>query len=102
MVTTNLVLYHRPNKDGKNPLAIRITKSRKSSYVFLGQVIDRKDWDEVNKKVRRSHPNSNRLNAFLVKKLAEVNKTYLSKEIEEEETTGEEDALPTPPKLTRS
>ena len=90
MFTTGVILYHRPGKDGKHQLAIRITKDRKSSYVLLGQYIEKDQWDKKTRKVRKSNPNSARLNAFLVKRLAEVNKTLLTDEIEDKDTTVQE------------
>lgn len=90
MFTTNAVLYHRPNKEGKYQLAIRITKDRKSSYVFLGQYIEKSQWDKKGRVVKRNHPNSTRLNALVVKKLAEVNEKLLSDEISEKASSAQD------------
>lgn len=87
MVTTSIVLHSRPNKEGKYPLAIRITKDRKSSYIFLGQAIEKSQWDKQSRKVKKNHPNSTRLNAFLLKKQAEVNRTHLSQELEDKDAS---------------
>jgi len=89
MFTLSANLYHRPNKEGKHQLSIRITKDRKSSYVFLGQYIEKSHWDKKAKKVKRNHPNSARLNAFLIKKLAEINRQLLKDEIEEKGNTAQ-------------
>jgi len=72
-----VTLRKKANKQGLYPLVIRITKDRKSSYLYTGQYIDLKYWDEVNNKVRKSHPNSVRLNNLLIAKLAEANQTLL-------------------------
>jgi len=64
---------NKQKKDGTAPLAIRISKDYKTNYTFLGQYVLEKDWDAVSGKVKTSHPNSKRLNNFLLKKLTEVN-----------------------------
>lgn len=71
-------------------MIIRVTKDRKSSIIHLGQFIDKKHWDAKERRVRKSHPNSKRLNSFLIKKLSEVNDVYFSKEINEEDFTAQE------------
>lgn len=68
---------NRPTKDGSSPLAIRITEGEKSTYIYTGFSVKALDWDAKGKKVRKSHPNSTRLNNLLLKKLAEVNDLYL-------------------------
>ena len=57
-----LILRKKPNKQGLLPLVIRITKNRKSTYLYTGHYIDSEFWDETNRKVKKSHPNSLRLN----------------------------------------
>ncbi|MDG1729949.1 MAG: tyrosine-type recombinase/integrase [Algibacter sp.] len=63
-------------KDNTIPLAIRISANYKTSYKWLGQYVLEKDWDEINGKVKRTHPNSKKLNNFLLKKLTETNDIY--------------------------
>jgi len=72
-----ITLRKKPNKQGKYPLAIRITKNRQSNYMYIGHYIELKFWDNKNKLVRKSHPNSNQLNNLLISKLVEVNKMLL-------------------------
>ena len=74
------VLRKKANKNGLFPIAIRITKDRKSTYLFTGQYIEEKHWDEKNKKVRKSHPNSVRVNHLIMKKLSEYNDKLLEYE----------------------
>lgn len=71
MANVKIVLRKEPRKGGY-PLALRITKDRKSSYIYLNYRIPLEDWDEANQRVRKSNPNSTRLNNYLVKKLAEA------------------------------
>lgn len=75
--STNIVLRKKANSAGKFPLMIRITKDRKTSYISTGYYIDLKDWDSNKKKVKKSYPNSTRLNNFLIKKLSEVNEKVI-------------------------
>lgn len=72
MANIKIVLRKEVKKDGTSPLAIRITKDRKSSYIYLEYSIPAKDWDDTNQRVRKSYPNAVRLNNYLLKKLMEV------------------------------
>ena len=72
-----VTLRKKANKQGLFPLVVRITKNRKTNYLYTGHYIDIKYWDEDNRKVRKSHPNSIRLNNLLVNKLAEANQTLI-------------------------
>lgn len=73
MADVKLVLRKKPNKDGKLPLTLRITRDRKSSFVYLGHHLSEADWDETLQRVKKSHPNAARLNNFILKKLSEAN-----------------------------
>ncbi len=78
MATVKILLWkHYKKKDEKFPIALRITKDRKPRYIFTGKYILEKDWDPVLCKVKKSHPNSARLNNYLLKKLAEADDTLL-------------------------
>ncbi|MFY0632099.1 MAG: site-specific integrase [Flavobacteriaceae bacterium] len=80
--SVQIKLRKKQNKKGLYPLVIRITKNRKTSFLYTGQYIELKDWNEKDGTVRKSHPNSTRLNNFLIVKLAEANKTLLGLESE--------------------
>jgi integrase len=84
MATVRVVLRRKKNKAGRFPIAIRITKDRKSSFLNTGQYIDEKFWDEKNRNVRKSHPNSKLLNNFIVSKVAEANDKVLKSEMKSE------------------
>ena len=90
MITTKKVLHSRANKEGKFPLAIRITKDRKYSLVFIGQAIDKNQWNAKERKVKKNHPNAARLNAILEKKLADINKAHLTTSLEDKESSAGE------------
>ncbi|WP_373518768.1 phage integrase SAM-like domain-containing protein [Pricia sp.] len=72
-----VTLRKKANKQGFFPLVVRITKNRKTNYLYTGHYIDIKYWDEDNREVRKSHPNSKRLNNLLINKLAEANQTLI-------------------------
>jgi integrase len=72
-----IILRKKATADGKYPLVIRIIKERKTSIISLGHSLDEKDWDSKAQRVRKSHPNSARLNNMLAKKLAEANDKYI-------------------------
>lgn len=81
MASIKILLWkHDKKKDDTFPIALRITKNRKTRYIFTGKYIREKDWDSLNSKVKKSHPNSARLNNFLIIKLAEANKVLLDLE----------------------
>lgn len=76
MATTKIILREK-KKDGTCPLTIRITQDRKSVYVYLDFTIKKDEWDSEKQRVKKSHPNSARLNNYLIKKLGEVTDTAL-------------------------
>lgn len=80
MATVKVFLRKTKYKDGTYPLVLRITKQRKSSYVHLGHSILPKDWDEDMERVRKSHPNSTRLNNLIRKKIADADSIALDSE----------------------
>lgn len=67
-----VLLWNKANKEGLFPIAIRIIKDRKPSYIYLGHYISKEQWNPVEKCVRKSHPNSVRLNNLIRAKLAEI------------------------------
>lgn len=86
MATIKAFLWKRKNSAGECTIAIRITKNRKSTYIHTGQKIDPKYWDELRSKVKKTHPNSIRLNNFISSKVLELNKSLLDIESEFDST----------------
>lgn len=80
MSSIKVVLRKKMNGEGKYPIAIRITKNRKTSYIYTGQYIKKSDWDEKNSKVKKSHLNSIRLNNVILKRMSEINDSLLESE----------------------
>jgi integrase/recombinase XerD len=87
MATIKIVLRKKQNKDGTFPLTLRITKDRKSSFIHLGYHILERDWDADKSRVKKSHPNSVRLNNLLAAKLAEASNTSIELETTKQHTT---------------
>ncbi|WP_024771648.1 tyrosine-type recombinase/integrase [Aquimarina macrocephali] len=77
MASIHAVLRKKANKQGLYPIAIRITQLRKTRNILIGQYLDEKYWDEKKQNIRKSHPNSVRLNNMISSKLAEINSTIL-------------------------
>ena len=75
-----LLRKDKPNKEGKLPLIIRIIKERKISIISLGVYLSPNEWDSIKQRVKKSHPNHQALNLFLVKKLTEANNKFLELE----------------------
>lgn len=72
-----IVLRKKPNTKGEYPLAIRITKDRRSTYKHIGHYIGLEDWDSKNLKVKKSHPEAESLNNLIVSKISEVSKRLI-------------------------
>ena len=79
-----VLLRNKPNKVNQYPIVIRITKDRKSTYTYLGHYINKKQWDEENRRVKKSHPNSTRLNNLIAAKLAEANNKVIELQTRDE------------------
>ena len=84
MASVKVLLRKKANQKNEFPIVIRITKDRKSSYIYTGQYVDQKFWDAKTSRVKKSHPNSARLNNLLLAKLAEANDNLLKLENEPE------------------
>lgn len=80
MATVKAVLRKKKNKDGKYPIAIRITKNRKTSYIYTGKYVKLEEWDVQNQSVKKIHPSSARINNYLKKKLAQADDKDLEME----------------------
>lgn len=80
MSSVKIILRSKVNKDGTSPLALQIIKDRKKSISHLGYHVKATDWDADKQRVKKSHPNSARLNNFIITKLAEANDKILEVE----------------------
>lgn len=87
MPSLKIVLRQKQNKDGSYPLAIRITKDRKTSFIYIGHNVLQEQWDDTNQRVKKAHPNAVRLNNLLATKLAEANNKLIELETNKTDTT---------------
>lgn len=60
------------SQTGQYPLYIRVIKDRKAKFLTTGQKLKPSEWNEAKQKVKKSHPNSARLNAFLSQLIADA------------------------------
>ncbi|MEM7085249.1 MAG: site-specific integrase [Bacteroidota bacterium] len=77
MASVHAILRKKTNKAGLYPIAIRVTQNRKKVIISLGQHIEAKHWDDTKMTVRKSHPNSVRLNSLISAKVSEANDIVL-------------------------
>lgn len=82
-----IVLRKKANKEGLFPLAIRITKNRRSNYHYLGHYIELMYWDEKNIRIKKSHPNAKNLNNLLSSKLSEATKILIDLQSERKDVS---------------
>ncbi|PSR55771.1 integrase [Adhaeribacter arboris] len=87
MASIKAVLRKNKNKDNTYPLVIRITKDRKTNFISIGHSVLLDDWNAAIGKVKKSHPNSARLNNLIAKKLAEANDKLLELETTAKDTS---------------
>lgn len=73
MATTKIILKkNKANKNGECPLYLRIIKDRKAKFISLGVTLHPNQWNENTGRVRKSHPNSQRMNNFIAKKVSDA------------------------------
>lgn len=87
MATIKVVLRKKANKDGSFPLALRITKDRKTSFIHLGYSLKENEWNETEQRVKSSHPNSKRLNNLILKKKAEASDKTIEAETQNDDVS---------------
>jgi len=73
MASIKLVLRtHQVDATNHSPLYIRIIKDRKTKFISAGVKLKESEWDEEKQRVKKSHPNSARMNAALMQKIADA------------------------------
>lgn len=72
MATLKAILKKDKKKDGTYPLVIRITKNGKSTFVYTEYSLLPEQWDDKNQRVKKTHPNSVRLNHLIAKRISEA------------------------------
>ena len=78
-----LLKKNKQNEDGSYPLYIRAIKDRKTKFMAIGIKLFENQWDEREQRVKKSHPNSVRMNALISKKKAEAEAETLDLTLEE-------------------
>lgn len=81
---TVLLKKEKANKAGEAPLYLRLIKDRKTQYISLGQRVRPADWNEDLRRVKKSHPNSTRVNHLIAQKVAEAEALSLDLEMQSE------------------
>ncbi|MEY3498668.1 MAG: hypothetical protein RL308_337 [Bacteroidota bacterium] len=77
-----LLKKNKQTTSGLYPLYLRIIKDRKAKFISLSIKIEENQWDKLNQKVKKNHPNSNRVNTLISKKIAEAEAETLDMVIE--------------------
>ncbi|WP_209390679.1 site-specific integrase [Chryseobacterium sp. RR2-3-20] len=81
MASIKLVLRtNQEDKTGHSPLYIRVIKDRKAKFVATGVKLKQTEWDDEKQKIKKNHPNSARMNAFLAQKIADAEGTVADHE----------------------
>jgi integrase len=76
-------LIFKENKidnNGEIPLYIRIIKDRKTKFISIGVKLKPELWDDKEQVVKKKHPNSARMNAFIAQKVADAKEVALKLE----------------------
>ena len=85
------VILHKATKsqklDGAYPLALRITKDRRTKFIFLGVYVQEKDWDAIPQKVKKSNQNAVHINNLILKKLGKTNDILIESDAQERDVT---------------
>lgn len=81
MASIKLILRKsQEDKSGHSPIYLRVIKDRKAKFVTTGVKLKQNEWDGEKQKVKKNHPNSARMNAFLAQKVADAEGTVADQE----------------------
>ena len=73
MATVKVLLkMNKLNEKGLAPLYLRLIKDRKAKFIALRIYLKPSEWNEEAGKVRKSHPNSARMNAMIAQRIADA------------------------------
>jgi integrase/recombinase XerD len=75
-----MIKENKKNSRDEYPIYIRIIKDRRIKFISTGKYIKKEHWHEKTSRVKKSHPNSARLNSFIAAKLAEAEAVALELE----------------------
>ncbi|RYZ25414.1 MAG: site-specific integrase [Chitinophagaceae bacterium] len=89
MTTVTLLLMEKKaNKNGEQPLYIRIIKKRKPKYISLGIRVHPNQWNQEKLRVKSSYPHAGKTNAWIAKKVAEAEEIAITLETKNQNVTG--------------
>lgn len=72
MATVKIVLRKERRQDGTFPLQYALLRTVSPPSKYLNYSINKKDWNEKEQCVKKSHPNSGRPNSYLRIRLADA------------------------------
>lgn len=73
MITIKIIFRKdKINNNNEHPLYLRLIKNRRPKYISLGICMKAELWDEKNNRVKKAHPNSQRLNNYIATKVSEA------------------------------
>ena len=84
MASISPIIREERLSKGLVPISIRITVDRRKCNISLGHRIKIQDWDDEKKRVRKSHPNSVRLNNIIQNYISKIDNYILQKEAQNE------------------
>jgi integrase/recombinase XerD len=84
MSTISALIRINRKTQGTVPIQLRIIHNRKSCKLNIGHRINARDWDDENKRVKKSHPNSVRLNNIIQNYISKIDNYILQKEAQNE------------------
>jgi len=84
MASISPIIREERLSKGLVPISIRVTVDRRKCNIFLGHRIKTQDWDDEKKSVRKSHPNSVRLNNIIQNYISKIDNYILQKEAQNE------------------
>lgn len=89
-ITFTVEIDPKEKKTGTHEIRIRMTQNRKHKRFNLGYAIEKKFWNESEKKVRSNHPLSQILNAAIKSRISDLEKEYLISIVKNENITQEQ------------
>ena len=79
----SILFISKTYSNGEHPIAIRVTKDRKSKYMFLGYSCPKDLWDTDSGSPKKKYPNKTILDAILSKKLAQAKDLVMQYDLSE-------------------
>lgn len=78
---------NKVDSNGEIPLYLRIIKDRKTKFISIGIKLKKEYWDDNQQIVKKKHPNSARMNAYIAQKIADAKDVAITLETKKGYTT---------------